>query len=149
MKRQERDLVLDFLIFVAAVLGCLILTVFGTFLSSPEVITKVYREDFGFSVFSFGISYLLLLDIKYLLSFKIPFPDWSNNILWILTIILGTCLFTHFTDRAAFFDTAFFLRRFFLILIFILIPSAIFRLTINFVIHFWPQKEGSRISVAK
>jgi len=152
MRKQERDLVLDFLTLVVAISLSVIIVDFTIKIRPPGAMEKAFQENFKFSIFSFGICYLLFQSISYLFSLlflKISLSDWTRNFLWILTIISGTFLFAHFTDKAPFFNAEMFFLRFFLILIFILVPSVIFRLTINSVIYFWQERKKWHSPIVK
>ena len=139
MRRQERDLVLDFLTLAIAVfwLGGGV-AAFATAFKSKEVQDRVFTELFTYSSFSIVVFYSLFHLIRYLLSFKFSMPDRASGVLWFPTIILGTILFTCFA-----FDSFFFghFEPTFGCLLAALIPAAIFRLTVNFVISYWQEKK--------
>lgn len=142
MRKQEKDLVLDFLTLVVAIGVSVIIADFTLKIRPPGEMERAFQRNFAFSIFSFGIFYLLFQSIHYLfslLSSKLSFLNWTNKFLWVFTIIAGTCLFAHFTDKAPFFDLSGFFERCLIFVIFILIPSAIFRLTIELVIYCWQK----------
>jgi hypothetical protein len=148
LEDSEKVLVLDFLTLVIAILSLtIIISAFATMLESTEITNKVFRELFQFSLLSFGSSYLLFQAIKYLLSFKIAFSNFHFNFLWLLTIVLGTYLFTYLAFDSLFFNS---FEPFFGCLMVALIPSASFRLTVNFVISYWQEKKNpAKLSIIR
>lgn len=146
MQKQDRDLVLDFLTLAVAVFAqSLLISAFATMTKPSEITDKVFKESFGYSMFSIGISYLLFHTIKYLLTFKISLPDWSSGALWSPTIISGTFLLTYLA-----FDSLFFghFEPYFGFLMAALIPALMFRLPVIFAISFWKERKrkGTPIS---
>jgi len=138
MRKEEKVLVLDFLTLVVAILSLsVIVFAFATMIKSSE---RVFSELFAISIISFGSSYLVLLAIKYLLSFKISFSNLPFNLLWSLTIISGIFLFTYFSFESKLFGS---LKVFIGYLLIALIPSALFRLAANFVTFYGQEKKDS------
>jgi hypothetical protein len=147
MRKQERDLVLDFLTLAIAIF-CLSagVTVFATVFKSHEVFDRVFGQLFGYSIFSIGIFYALFQAIKYLLSRKFSMSDWSSGALWFPTIISGTILFTYFAFDSYFFGN---FEASLNLSIAILIPAAIFRLSVVFAISFWEGRKRTPLSIVK
>jgi hypothetical protein len=148
MRKQDRDLVLDFLTLAIAVF-CLsfLVSAFATMLKNCcEVFDRVFRELFTYSIFSIGIFYSLFHIIKYLLSLKFSIPDWLSGALWIPTIVLGTFLFTYFAFDSGLFG---YFEPFIGFLSVALIPAAIFRLTVVFAISFWKERKRTPLSIVK
>ena len=148
LEDSQKVLVLDFLTLVAAILSLsLIVSAFATMLKPVEITNKVFRELVQFSLISFGTSYLFFQAIKYLLSFKVSFSNFPFNVLWLLTIVSGTYLFTYFAFDSLFFNS---FEPFFGCLLVALISSASFRLTVNFVISYRQGKNNpAKLSIIR
>lgn len=143
MRKQDQDLVVDFLTLVAAIGLSVFIADFTIKIRPPGEIEKEFQRNFAFAVFSFGIFYLLFHTIRYLFYLvfpKLSFSNRSTNFLWLPTIIAGACLFEWMTYKPPIFDASRFSLRLLFNLISILVPAAIFRLFIELVINLWREK---------
>jgi len=147
MRKQDRDLVLDFFTLTIAVVSqSLFIAAFATITKPPEITDKVFSQLFNYSFFSIVGFYSLFQVVKYLLSLKFSLPDWSSGVLWLSAILAGTFPFTYFA-----FDSLFFghFEPSFGCLMVALIPAAMFRLPIEILIYWWQARKRTPLSIVK
>ena len=147
MRKQDRDLTLDFFTLAIAVLSLsVVLSAWATMFRPVEVFDRVFRGLFGYSMFSVGISYSVFQVIRYVLSCKFPTPGEASGALWIPTIISGTFLFTYFAFDSRFFGHTAVTFGWLLLAI---IPAALFRLPVELVIYWWRERKIKSLSIVK
>lgn len=131
-----------FVIWIATISLSLTISAFATFLK-PENFGAVFKTLFAYSAFSFLSVYLVAKLIESLF-----FSNFTIKFMWLIAIISGSFLSTYFFLKYFLLPAS--LEIFFGYLLIGLIPSAIFRFTVNFAISYWQErKDFSALSVTK
>jgi hypothetical protein len=147
MRKQDRDLTLDFFTLAIAVFSLsFIISAFSTMIKSTEFFDRIFNQLFGYSVLSIGISYSIFQIIRFFLSFKFSLPDWSSGALWFSAIISGTFLFSYFAFDSGLFGN---FGVFFSWLLLALTPAAVFRLPAEFLINSRQDRKRTPLSIVK
>lgn len=132
-----------FAIWIAVISLSFTISAWATFLTTAERFGEFFKTLFAYSMFSFLSVYLVAKLIENLF-----FSNFHIKFMWLIAIISGSFLFTHFFLKH--FSLSPSSEIFFGYLLIALIPSAIFRFTVNFAISYWQErKDLSKFSIIK
>ena len=137
----ERVSIVDFLAFSIAVANLSVWTAAYLDLFHQNQFNAFFRLFLICSISSFLISYLILKPVDYFFLSKLSF-----NFTWLLVVVLGSFGFTYLFEQN-FSNRGGFPSDFLGFLLLALLPSAIFRYTINFAISYWRERKAMPVSI--